>query len=114
MMRVAITVAMAAMAASKSSDGDEMMIVEVMVVMIVKLVALVNNVVLVGMLIVILGYLTARSCKKILPAAAGRKPAGSRTAVETFLTRTKVGRKKPYANRIREWFMLVAIVMIMA
>ena len=35
-------------------------IVEVMVVMIVKLVALVNNVVLVGMLIVILGYLHAR------------------------------------------------------
>ena len=53
-------------------------IVEVMVVMIVKLVALVNNVVLVGMLIVILGYLNARSCKKILPAAAGPKPTRSR------------------------------------
>ena len=51
-----------------------MTIVEVMVVMIVKLVALGNNVVLVGMLIVILGYLNARSCKKIPPAAAGPKP----------------------------------------
>ena len=55
-------------------------IVEVMVVMIVKLVALVNNVVLVGMLIVILGYLNARSCKKIPPAAAGPKPTGSQPA----------------------------------
>ena len=53
-------------------------IVEVMVVMIVKLVALVNNVVLVEMLIVILGYLNARSCKKIPPAAANRQPTGSR------------------------------------
>ena len=52
-------------------------IVEVMVIMIAKLVALVNNVVLVGMLIVILGYLNARSCKKIPPAAAGPKPTGS-------------------------------------
>ena len=51
MMRVAITVAVAAMAASKLSDGDEVMIVEVMMVMIVKLVALVNNVVLVRTLI---------------------------------------------------------------
>ena len=85
-----------------------------MVVMIVKPVALVNNVVLVGMLIVILSYLDARSCKKIPPAAAGPKPArsrpqagpkptGSRTAVETSPIRTKVGRKKTYANRIREF-----------
>ena len=55
--------------------------VEVMVVMIVKLVALVNKVVLVRMLIVILGYLNAQSCKKIFPAAAsreaGRKPHGT-------------------------------------
>ena len=34
---------------------------------------------------------------------AGREPLGSRTAVETSLTRTKVGRKKPYANRIQEF-----------
>ena len=73
-----------------------------MVVMIVKLVALVNNVVLVGMLIVILGYLIARGSKKIPPAAADPKPTRSRTAVETSPTRTKVRRKKPYANRIRE------------
>ena len=78
-------------------------IVEVMVVMVVKLVALANNVVLVGMLIVILGNLNARSCKKIPRAAAAPKPPRSRTAVETFPTRTKVGRKKPYANRIREF-----------
>ena len=77
MMRVAITVAVAAMAASKSSDGDEVMIVEALVVMIVKLVASVNNVVLVEMLIVILSYLDARSCKKIPRAAANREPHGS-------------------------------------
>ena len=64
-----------------------MTIVGVMMVMIVKSVALVNNVVLVGMLIVILGYLNARSCKKISPAAAGPKPTGSRTAVQTSPTR---------------------------
>ena len=40
--------------------------------------------------------------------AARRQPAGKRqadgrrTAVETSPTRTKDGRKKPYANRIRE------------
>ena len=54
--------------------------VEVMVVMIVKLVALVNKVVLVRMLIVILGYLNARSCKKIPRAAVNRQPAPSQPA----------------------------------
>ena len=35
------------------------------------------------------------------PAAAGQAD-GRRTAIETSLTRAKVKRKKPYANRIRE------------
>ena len=32
----------------------------------------------------------------------GREAVGSRTAVETFPIRAKVGKKKPFANRIRE------------
>ena len=34
--------------------------------------------------------------------AAAMQADGRRTAIETSLTRVKVGRKKPYANRIRE------------
>ena len=33
---------------------------------------------------------------------AGRKPAGSRTAVKGKYSSGKEGRKKPFANRIRE------------
>ena len=83
--------------------------VEVMVLIIVKLVALVNKVVLVRMLIVILGYLNARSCKKISPAAAGPQPAPSRPEANrqphgssNVSNPRLVGRKKPYANRIRK------------
>ena len=39
------------------------------------------------------------TCRRMV--AAGQAD-GRRTAVETSPTRTKVGRKKPYANRIRE------------
>ena len=44
------------------------------------------------------------------PAAAGQAD-GRRTAVETSLTRAKVGRKKPYANRIRESNGVVLVAM---
>ena len=46
-------------------------------------------------------------------AAAGQAD-GRRTAIETSLTRAKVGRKKPYANRIREsnGVMLMAMTMV--
>ena len=40
---------------------------------------------------------------KKIPRGAGRsQPIRSRTAVQTSPIRAKVGRKKPFANRIRE------------
>ena len=84
-------------------------IVEVIVINDYKLVALVNNFVLVGMLIVILGFLNTQSCKKILRTAAGPLPARSRPEANrqphgssNVSNPRLVGRKKPYANRIRE------------
>ena len=46
-------------------------------------------------------YSKCANCKKIPQPADNEQADGRRTAVETFLTRTKVGRKKPYANRTR-------------
>ena len=57
--------------------------------------------------------LNAQNCKKIpQPAKKYRnvQADGRRTAVETFLTRTKVGRKKPSANRIREFLIKQTLV----
>ena len=51
------------------------------------------------------------TCKKISQRAAARQADGRRTAIETSLTRAKVGRKKPYANRIRESNGVVLVAM---
>ena len=51
---------------------------------------------------VILVLLKTRSLNKIHRFAAGPSPLGCRTAVKTLVTRTKVRRKKSYANCMRE------------
>ena len=86
----------------------------VLVVLVVAVLVVMVRMMVVGVLVVAMAvaaafaradasYFKYAKLKKYRGVQPRRSRYRSRTAVQTFLIRAKVGRKKPFANRIREF-----------